>query len=56
MKSEDILEKELAAGESLKERTVLRAIRLLNAPKWNAEEMARLNAIVKELLSLVSNA
>ena len=46
------LEKELAVGESLKERTVARFIRDLNQLKWTDAEAETINVVIANLRDL----
>lgn len=46
------LERELAIGESLKERTVARVIRDLNQLKWTDAEAESVNAVIRDLRAL----
>lgn len=46
------LEREVAIGESLKERTVARVIRDLNQLKWTDAEAETINVVVANLRDL----
>jgi hypothetical protein len=46
------LEKELAVGESLKERSVARVIRDLNQLKWTDAEAETINVVIANLRDL----